>query len=109
MNHVIPAALALATAVSFAGCHATEPAQPSVEAQTTAPGTLSPSADGASFSSAQPRPAGPLDSAAPSASAPVGAARVWAFEADPVDGAPSGFSFGRTGQGREGRWRVLAD
>jgi hypothetical protein len=35
-------------------------------------------------------------------------ARTWNFDADKTDAAPSGFSFGRTGQGSLGRWVVLA-
>ena len=33
---------------------------------------------------------------------------VWNFDADKPDKAPAGFRFGRTGQGREGKWVVLA-
>jgi hypothetical protein len=36
-------------------------------------------------------------------------ARTWDFQSDRVDAAPSGFSFGRTGRGREGRWVVVRD
>ncbi|HEY6004795.1 MAG TPA: hypothetical protein VIV57_18105 [Anaeromyxobacter sp.] len=36
-------------------------------------------------------------------------ARTWDFQADRVDEAPAGFSFGRTGQGRPGRWVVRTD
>jgi len=38
-----------------------------------------------------------------------GGARTWDFRADALDGPPAGFSFGRTGGGREGRWVVLRD
>jgi hypothetical protein len=34
--------------------------------------------------------------------------KTWNFDADNVGAPPTGFSFGRTGQGREGRWVVLA-
>jgi hypothetical protein len=37
------------------------------------------------------------------------AGRTWDFQADRVDEAPAGFSFGRTGQGRAGRWVVRTD
>lgn len=36
-------------------------------------------------------------------------ATTWTFDADCVDEAPSGFSFGRTGSGRVGRWVVQAE
>lgn len=35
--------------------------------------------------------------------------QTWTFEADHVGEAPSGFSFGRTGEGRMGRWVVQSD
>lgn len=35
--------------------------------------------------------------------------RAYSFDADAVDGAPAGFSFARTGDGREGKWSVRAD
>jgi hypothetical protein len=37
------------------------------------------------------------------------APRRWSFDTDKMDGAPSGFSFGRTGSGAQGRWVVFAD
>ena len=36
-------------------------------------------------------------------------AKTWTFDADRVGEVPSGFSFGRTGSGRVGRWIVQAD
>ena len=39
-----------------------------------------------------------------------GAARTWSFDENAAAGAPpSGFSFGRTGEGREGKWVVRAE
>jgi hypothetical protein len=35
--------------------------------------------------------------------------KVWDFQADKVDEVPAGFSFGRTGQGRPGKWVVRGD
>ena len=35
--------------------------------------------------------------------------RTWDFQGDAVNSPPAGFAFGRTGQGREGKWVVLAD
>ncbi|GEJ57127.1 hypothetical protein [Anaeromyxobacter diazotrophicus] len=37
------------------------------------------------------------------------AARTWDFQTDALDAAPAGFSFGRTGEGREGKWVVTRD
>jgi hypothetical protein len=31
-------------------------------------------------------------------------AKTWSFDADEVDAAPAGFTFGRTGKGAAGRW-----
>ena len=36
-------------------------------------------------------------------------ARTWDFQPDALNAPPAGFSFGRTGQGREGRWVVVQD
>jgi hypothetical protein len=33
---------------------------------------------------------------------------TWNFDSDKADKPPTGFSFGRTGQGKEGKWVVLA-
>jgi hypothetical protein len=48
--------------------------------------------------------------AASSASTVVGAATTgaWTFDADAAGASPAGFSFGRTGNGKEGRWIVQA-
>ena len=35
-------------------------------------------------------------------------ATTWSFDTDKADKPPAGFSFGRTGQGKEGKWIVLA-
>jgi hypothetical protein len=35
--------------------------------------------------------------------------KTWDFQRDAVNSPPAGFSFGRTGQGREGKWVVLTD
>lgn len=37
------------------------------------------------------------------------AARTWDFQADALNAPPAGFSFGRTGRGREGKWVVVHD
>jgi hypothetical protein len=51
-------------------------------------------------------PAAAPVSAAASATAPPPIS--WSFDADKPDAPPAGFSFGRTGGGKEGRWRVVA-
>jgi hypothetical protein len=38
-----------------------------------------------------------------------GGGRTWDFQGDAVNSPPAGFRFGRTGQGREGKWVVLTD
>ncbi len=38
-----------------------------------------------------------------------GGARAWDFQSDALNAPPAGFSFGRTGQGREGKWVVVQD
>jgi hypothetical protein len=45
----------------------------------------------------------------PSASAAAPAGSEWSFDADPIDAPPGGFSFGRTGSGKPGRWAVRSD
>ncbi len=44
-----------------------------------------------------------------SALAQGAAPKTWTFRDDAVDAPPAGFSFGRTGGGRPGKWVVLAD
>lgn len=36
-------------------------------------------------------------------------AKTWNFQTDALNAPPASFSFGRTGQGREGRWVVVQD
>ena len=36
-------------------------------------------------------------------------ATTWSFDTDKADHAPSGFSFGRTGNGAKGKWTVIAE
>jgi hypothetical protein len=36
-------------------------------------------------------------------------AKIWDFQSDKIDEAPAGFSFGKTGQGRPGKWVVRTD
>lgn len=35
--------------------------------------------------------------------------KTWNFDSDAINAVPSGFTFGRTGDGRHGRWIVLAE
>jgi hypothetical protein len=39
----------------------------------------------------------------------AGGATTWDFRSDALDAPPAGFSFARTGHGREGRWLVVRD
>jgi hypothetical protein len=41
--------------------------------------------------------------------ATVASAETWNFDADPVNAPPPGFSFGRTGKGKPGRWVIQAE
>ncbi len=50
--------------------------------------------------------AAPAASSAAPETTPSASARVWSFDGDAPDGPPKSFSFGRTGEGREGRWLV---
>jgi hypothetical protein len=45
---------------------------------------------------------------APPATSPPPPTGTWNFDADRVDTPPAGFEFGRTGQGKDGRWLVVA-
>jgi hypothetical protein len=36
-------------------------------------------------------------------------ARIWDFQLNALNAPPAGFSFGRTGQGRDGKWVVVQD
>ena len=93
-----------------AGCQGTPP-----------PAQVSPASTSALTTSAAPapssaEPATPASAPATSASAPAAAAAapapaspgVWNFDSDRPEAPPAGFSFGRTGQGKEGRWTVIA-
>ena len=51
----------------------------------------------------------PAASAASTAAAtPTAPPTSWSFDADRANAPPAGFSFGRTGGGKEGRWAVIA-
>jgi hypothetical protein len=43
------------------------------------------------------------------ARAQTAGAKTWDFQSDALSAPPAGFSFGRTGQGREGKWVVVQD
>ena len=74
--------------------------------QESAPTATTPASNVAPTPVASPPP----PSAAPSASGATSAApRTWSFESDKPGGAPAGFSFGRTGQGRDGKWLVRVE
>ncbi len=52
--------------------------------------------------------AAPTTSVRPIASS-TGGARIWTLDVDKPGSPPDGFSFGRTGEGREGAWMVRAE
>jgi hypothetical protein len=66
-----------------------------VAAQTSASSTTA--ASGSSSSTVAPPPSTPATSKG-----------RWGFDSDKVDAPPAGFSFARTGGGKEGRWVVVA-
>lgn len=89
-----------------AGCKESNPppadtAPPVVNTAVT-PTSAAPSAPPSSAPSSAPSTTA---SATPAAAA---SGAKWTFDSDRVDAPPSGFSVGRTGQGREGRWVVVA-
>src|SRR5690349_20996291 len=51
-------------------------------------------------------PAAPAQAPAPLAPAPARVPVAYSFDADTAGDAPRGFAFGRTGEGRPGRWLV---
>jgi hypothetical protein len=106
-RHRFARILSLVVLVVASGCH-TSAAPPSASTapnasstQTLAPAPVTSPPAMPAAASATPSAAGP---------APVAPGRTaLAFDADTVDSAPTGFSFGRTGSGALGRWRVQAD
>lgn len=50
-----------------------------------------------------------LAAASGAAVAQAQASMTWDFRKDRLDASPAGFTFARTGHGREGRWRVVQD
>jgi hypothetical protein len=68
------------------------------------PRAVTPSPSTTSVPSPDMTPSAPLPSAQPAQNA-----WSWTFDADPRGAAPPGFSFGRTGEGRIGKWVVRAD
>ncbi len=78
-------------------------------ADTTAAPAAPPPAPPVSSTPPPSAPAPPAASASAVAAPPSETtAPSWSFDSDKADGAPSGFSFGRTGQGRAGKWVVKA-
>jgi hypothetical protein len=84
----------------LAGCRAQDGTQAPSPASATSPATHPAPAVSPSGATTAPPP-----TTAAEAPAPPGR---WGFDEDAVDRAPSGFSFARTGTGKEGRWVVRA-
>jgi hypothetical protein len=92
-------------AVAWTACKETAPATtdtapPAATTQTAPVTTTAPSAATPSSTTATAPAIAP-----PAAQATPG---VWSFDADKTDAPPAGFSFGRTGSGKDGRWIVQA-
>ncbi|MBI3202838.1 MAG: hypothetical protein HYZ29_14965 [Myxococcales bacterium] len=89
---------ALGFVVVLGACHGREsPPAP-------APGSAPPSS--ATTTAVAEGPSAPAT--APPASPPEGS-KLWTFDSDTTGSPPAGFSFGRTGDGREGKWTVRAE
>lgn len=81
--------------------------------QDAAPGPIAPPSTVSAAPAAEPTASAPIvpDTAKPTPQPAAGAAsgaKVWSFDADTPGAQPKGFSFGRTGDGREGTWIVVA-
>jgi hypothetical protein len=70
------------------------------------PKTATPSQSSPGPQAAPPPPSSAGAAAATPSGSPVG---TWTFDADRADAPPAHFSFGRTGDGRPGRWIVKAE
>jgi hypothetical protein len=99
--------LPILVAVAAAGCK--ENSSPPPE---SAPPTTSAAAPSPVPSPADSSPASTTAAASPTPPPPAKPAEAsggsWNFDSDKTDAPPAGFSFGRTGQGKEGRWVVVA-
>jgi 3-keto-disaccharide hydrolase len=84
--------------------HATAPAAEPATANKNVPEDKDDDDDDERAAPAQTPPAKP--GPAPEAK---GAAQTMAFDSDKADTAPAGFTFGRTGQGKQGKWVVKAE
>lgn len=116
-------AYVIAAAVVFAGCStwdvapevkipeekipipdalkAERPDGPSVPPPPPSPDAMTEAGRGGPFDPPPPPPTPPLESS-------TYVLRRWDFDADPAGGIPAGFSFGRTGVGKQGSWVVRA-
>jgi len=81
------------------------------ETNTTRPVENNSAATSGSASAAEkpPTTAPAAETATAAVSAPASGSRTWNFDEGAAGTPPSGFSFGRTGQGREGKWVVRAE
>jgi hypothetical protein len=114
MRHHLPTLAVQTALVALLGsCRAEQPSAPGTSptgSQAVAPPATTPSSAAAGHDGPDRGHPSPTGTAVVEGSpAPSGAARTWAFDADKPDTPPSGFSFGRTGRGKLGRWVVEAD
>ena len=104
-------ALWMGLMVAIAGCKESQPPAGETSAPVSPAPTMAASGAPSATNATVPQSPG-TPTAIPSvtqlAAPPAGdLAGLWNFDSDKSDVPPSGFSFGRTGQGKEGRWLVV--
>jgi 3-keto-disaccharide hydrolase len=96
--------LVIALPILFA-CHGASDSKPTAERAVEKP-----RADNDNDDDDKPSASGKQNPLSPTTSpATTGPARTLSFDTDKVDAAPSGFTFGRTGQGAQGKWIIKAE
>lgn len=102
---VMCAALLLLVAEGCRGQDGTGPSVPPSTSSTVSPPTT---ASATATSADVAAPATSMTTALVTSAAASNGITAWSFDGDKADGPPAGFSFGRTGNGKEGRWVVQA-
>src|SRR5882672_10419424 len=95
--------VSLAVCLVLGGCPSTQSTAPPPVASTADPKQEPPVPAVPAAPEARPSPA---PAASAKVSRPSDGAGKWTFDAERADGSPSGFSFGKTGSGKPGRWVV---
>jgi hypothetical protein len=97
--------LAIVSIPLLFACHGASDGKPTAERVIEKP-----RADNDNDDDDKPSATGKQNALTPStAPATTGPARTLSFDTDKVDAAPSGFTFGRTGQGAQGKWIVKTE